>query len=365
MNNSLEMARKIINEVDRDMAELFVKRMRAAELVAEYKQRHGLKILDEAREAEVVRRNSEYVEAPELKPYYVNFIKDVMAVSRSYQDKLISGMRVAFCGTEGAYAHIATEKLFPTARKVAYPNFESAYRSVEVGDCDIVVLPIENSSNGEVGEVTDLMFSGGLYISGVCELAISHDLLCVPGARIEDIKTVISHQQALGQCVTYINEHGFNTQAYANTALAAKHVMELGDKSVAAIASAEAAEIFGLDVLDKNINQSRSNTTRFAVFTRAENIHKSTEMGVHTILLFTVRNEAGALARAIDIIGKHGFNMRSLRSRPMKELLWQYYFYVEAEGNIYTEDGQRMMAELDKYCDRLKSVGTFKKADTN
>lgn len=359
MENLLEKARKIINEVDKEMAELFVKRMRAAELVAEYKKAHGLKILDEAREAEVVKRNSELVEDEELRPYYVSFIKDTMAVSRSYQDKLISGMRVAYCGTEGAFAHIATEKLFPTARKVAYGDFESAYRSVESGECDIVVLPTENSSNGEVGEVTDLMFSGTLYVNGTCELAISHDLVAPRGARLEDIKTVISHPQALGQCAKYIHEHGFRTEEFANTALAAKHIAELGDKSAAAIASAEAANIFGLTVLEKNINQSRINTTRFAVLSRTERKHKSSEMGIHTILLFTVRNEAGALARAIDIIGKHGFNMRSLRSRPMKELLWQYYFYVEAEGNIHTDEGAAMMKELDKYCDRLKAVGTY------
>lgn len=359
MENSLEKARKIINEVDKEMAELFVKRMRAAELVAEYKKAHGLKILDESREAEVVRRNSEFVSDEELRPYYVSFIKNTMAVSRSYQDKLISGMRVAYCGTEGAFAHIATERLFPTARKIAYGDFESAYRSVESGECDIVVLPTENSSNGEVGEVTDLLFSGNLYINNMCELAISHDLVAAPGAKIEDIKTVISHSQALGQCAKYIHEHGFKTEEFANTALAAKHVAELNDKSTAAIASAEAARIFGLDVLESNINQSRSNTTRFAVLSRTERKHKSSEMGVHTILLFTVRNEAGALARAIDIIGKHGFNMRSLRSRPMKELLWQYYFYVEAEGNIHTDAGREMMKELDKYCDRLKAVGTY------
>lgn len=359
MENSLEKARKIINEVDKEMAELFVKRMRAAELVAEYKKAHGLKILDEAREAEVVKRNSELVEDEELRPYYVSFLKDTMAVSRSYQDRLISGMRVAYCGTEGAFAHIATEKLFPTARKIAYGDFEAAYRSVETGECDIVVLPTENSSNGEVGEVTDLLFSGTLYVNAACELAISHDLVAPKGTRLEDIKTVISHPQALGQCAKYIHEHGFKTEEFANTALAAKRVAELDDKTTAAIASAEAARIFGLDVLEKNINQSRSNTTRFAVLSRTERKHKSSEMGVHTILLFTVRNEAGALARAIDIIGKHGFNMRSLRSRPMKELLWQYYFYVEAEGNIHTDEGVAMMKELDKYCDRLKAVGTF------
>lgn len=359
--SSLEEARKIINEVDSKMAELFVRRMHAAEMVAEYKKEHGLKIFDPVREEEVIRKNSELVEDAVIREYYVNFLKNNMAVSRDYQDRIMSGMTIAYCGTEGAFAHIATMKLFPTARKVAYADFQSAYKSVVDGECDCAVLPIENSYNGEVGQVTDLMFSGPLYINGVMDLAVSQDLLAVPGAQISDIKEVISHPQALGQCADYLRDKEFTQQEYTNTALAAKLVAERADKSLAAIASAEAAEIFGLQVLERNINASRSNTTRFAVFSRSERRHTKKEMGIHTILLFTVRNEAGALAKAIEIIGKHGFNMRSLRSRPMKELLWQYYFYVEAEGNIHTDEGKEMMLELHNYCDRLKSVGTYVK----
>ena len=111
--------------------------------------------------------------------------------------------------------------------------------------------------------------------------------------------------------------------------------------------------------MERNINASRSNTTRFAVFSRSENLNSASRMGDHFVLVFTVKNEAGSLARAIDVIGQHGFNMRNLRSRPMKELLWQYYFYVEAEGNIHTEAGRGMMQELAQFCDRLKVVGTY------
>ena len=284
-----------------------------------------------------------------------------MTVSRAYQNRLMEGMKVAYSGTEGAFAHIATCKLFPTARKISFGDFESAYLSVVNGECDAAVLPVENSYNGEVGNVTDLMFSGSLYVNGMMELAVSQDLLAIPGASISDIKQVISHPQALGQCADYLREKGFEQLEYTNTALAAKYVSESKNKSIAAIASAEAAEIFGLEVLERNINASRSNTTRFAIFSRAENKHTSKEMGVHTVLLFTVRNEAGALAKAIDIIGKHGFNMRTIRSRPMKDLLWQYYFYVEAEGNVHTDEGKEMMKELHNYCDKLKSIGTYVK----
>ena len=355
----LEQAREIINETDRQMAELFVRRMDAAVMVAEYKKQNGLPILDEAREEDVIRKNSALVEDPVVREYYVNFIRNNMKLSCAYQARLLEGMKVAYSGTEGAFAHIATRKLFPSAQKIPFANFVDAYRAVENGECDVAVLPVENSSNGEVGQVTDLMFSGSLYVNEMFDLAVSHDLLAKPGSKLEDIKTVISHPQALGQCADQIRKHDWQTQEYPNTALAAKYVSECQDPTVAAIASEEAAEVFGLKVLERNLNASRSNTTRFAVFSRSENPHVTGQMGAHFVLVFTVRNEAGSLARAIDVIGHYGFNMRTLRSRPMKELLWQYYFYLEAEGDIHTREGENMMRALSVFCDRLKLVGSY------
>ncbi len=355
----LDNARKKINEVDREMARLFEERMRAVEIVAEHKKTHGLPILDKEREAAVIEKNSQFVSDKVIREYFVNFLSNNMELSKQYQFRILEGMRVAYCGTEGAFAHIATKKIFPSAAAVPFGDFLEAYNSVVSGKCDAAVLPLENSYNGEVGQVTDLMFSGPLYVNNVMELAVTQDLLALPEARLEDIKEVISHPQALGQCASYIKAHGFLEKEFSNTALAAKYVKEKGDPTVAAIASAEAASVFGLKVIEHNINASRSNTTRFAVFSRSENVRPIGEKGVHSIILFTVRNEAGALAKAIDIIGKHGFNMRSLRSRPMKELLWEYYFYVEAEGNVNSPEGKLMMDELSELCDKLRAVGTF------
>lgn len=358
-NDLLEKARIEINGIDKEMAELFVRRMRAAELVAEYKKERGLAILDEVREAEVIRKNSALVEDEKIREYYVRFLQDTMAISRSYQSRLMEGMRVAYSGTEGAFAHIAACKLYPTAKKVAYGDFSEAYYAVERGECDIAVLPVENSYNGEVGQVTDLMFSGSLYVNGMFDLPITHDLLAKDGVDISEIREVVSHPQAFGQCKDYIERNGFIRHEFANTALAARWVAESPDRSLAAIASREASEIFGLKVIDHDINESRSNSTRFAIFSRTANKRIAKDSGVHSILLFTVRNEAGALAKAIDIIGRYGFNMRTLRSRPMKELLWQYYFYVEIEGNVQSEEGVSLLESLGEYCDRLRFAGTY------
>lgn len=264
--NSLEKARETINRVDSEMAALFTERMRAAELVAAYKKEHGLPITDAEREAAVIRNGAQQVEDPILREYYVRFIQETMALSRAYQSRLLEGMRVAYSGTEGAFAHIATGKLFPSAEKIGFPDFESAYRAVENGECDAAVLPVENSTNGEVGQVMDLMFSGGLFVNRMLDLPVTQDLLVKPGTAVEEIRTVISHPQALGQCAARIREMGWRTEEYPNTALAAKFVASTNDRTVAAIASAEAAEQFGLSVSERNLNASRSNATRFAGF---------------------------------------------------------------------------------------------------
>ena len=348
-----------ITETDNKMAELFKERMALVEQVAQYKKEKGLPILDPEREKEVLLKGTERIEDIDLKSYYVSFLKSTMEISRRYQSSILEGLRVAYCGTEGAFAHIAACKIFPSAKKVAYTSFKKAYDAVESGECDCAVLPVENSFAGDVGQVNDLMFSGNLYVNGMYDLPITHDLLGVNGATIKDIKTVVSHPQALSQCSSFIKGNELTEVEYSNTALAAEYVKNAQDKSIAAVASAESAKLFGLDVIARSINDDRSNTTRFAVFSRTENKAESKGPHQYFSLLFTARNEAGSLAQALTIIGNHGFNMRTLRSRPMKELLWQYYFYVEAEGDIFDENGQQCLEELKSCCDKIKVVGSY------
>ncbi|MBQ7411852.1 MAG: chorismate mutase [Clostridia bacterium] len=359
--SKLEQARKIINEVDAEMAALFEKRMMAAQLVAEYKRENGLSIFDSAREAEVIKKNSQYIENDTIREYYVQFLKDTMSISRSYQSRLNEGVRVAYNGVPGAYAYIAAKKMFPECVPVSYKDFQSAYESVERGECDIAVLPIENSYAGDVGIVMDLIFSGSLYVNQVIELPIVHNLMACKGATLDSVKKVISHPQALSQCAEFLQKRGYDSEAFANTAVSAQYVKEANDVTLGAIASEETANIFDLEILESNVNTSRSNTTRFAAFSRSQNAQSTekSKMNDHFILTFTVKNEAGALAKTLDIIGAHGFNMRNLRSRPMKELLWSYYFYIEADGNINTRDGKEMLRILGATCDRLKLAGTY------
>ncbi len=361
--NELEIARKEINQIDKEMAQLFEKRMQAASYVAKYKKEHGLSILDTSRENEIIKNNLSLISDDTIKEYYVEFLKNNMKISRDYQARLNQGVRVAYSGVEGAFAYIAAKKMYPEALLVPYPDFESAYRATESGECDVSVLPIENSYAGDVSTVMDLLFSGTLYVNQVHDLEINHCLIAKDGASLETIKTVMSHPQALAQCQGYIHKHGFEQISMQNTALAAKRVKEEGDITVAAIASDETARIFGLNILQAKINESRTNTTRFVAFSRAQSLFENDgkrRANEHFMLVFTVKNEAGSLAKTIDIIGAHRYNMRNLRSRPMKELLWSYYFFVEADGNINTPNGRDMLKELSATCDNLKLVGTYR-----
>lgn len=347
MANKLEQAREIINQVDAEMAELFVKRMRAAELVYEHKKEFGLPILDSKREEAVVEKNSALVEDEVLKGYYIEYLKQVMAVSRAYQYRMQSGLRIAYSGVEGAFAHIAAGRIFPEGNRISYGDFKAAYNSVADGECDVAVLPIENSYAGEVGQTLDLIFSGTLHVNGIYELEIHQNLLGVPGATVEDIRRVTSHPQALSQCHDYIEMRGFQTEEANNTALAAKTVAEAGERSYGAIASVETAELYGLKVIEANINKSGENTTRFAVLSR---VPANAPALSSTVLMLTVKHEAGSLANAIGIIGKYGYNMTALRSRPMKRHSWQYYFYIEIDGTVDSENGKSMLKELGKVC---------------
>ena len=356
MENKLDKARKIINEVDSKMAELFVERMRAAEMVYEHKKRFGLPILDQAREHAVIEKNTELIEDDVLKGYYIDYIKNVMSISRAYQYRMQSGLKVAYSGVEGAFAHIAAGRIFPEGNLVSCRDFKAAYDSVVSGENDVAVLPIENSYAGEVGQTIDLIFSGTLFINGIYELEIRQNLLGVPGATVEDVKKVISHPRALSQCHDYIELRMLETEEANNTAFAAKSVAEANDKSLGAIASVETAEIYGLKVLATNINKSGENTTRFAVLSR---VQANTTSLSNSVLMFTVKHEAGSLAKAISIIGKYGYNMTALRSRPLKKHSWQYYFYIEIDGSTDTVEGKQMLAELSEVCDKLKVAGTF------
>ncbi len=358
----LENARKIINDTDKQIAKLFEARMKAVRQVAEYKRFHGMQVLDSQREAEVIERNSALIENDDIKSYYVSFLRNNMEISKAYQHRLLEGMHIAFSGVKGAFAEVAAKKVFPDGVPVPFGDFKSAYNSVVDGACDCAILPIENSFNGDVGKVLDLAFFGPLHINGIYDIGVVQNLIAKEGTDLSSIKKVISHPQALGQCAEFIMENNLEAIESINTAVAVKQVAESGENDIAAIGSEEAANEYGLKIIKAHINESNNNTTRFAVFSRTAKQPSNDDK--HFVMLFTVNNEAGALGKAISIIGDNGFNLKALKSRPTKELVWSYYFYAEGEGNINSEKGSKMLKELSKKCSELKVIGSFEKEIT-
>ncbi len=350
-------ARKNIDRIDRKMAELFAERMQAAAVVAAYKEEHGLPVEDKAREAEMIARNTERL-PPAYRPYYRNFLVGTITESKRYQRLLVSGLRVAYSGVEGAFAHVATMRIFgEPGEKVACPDFATAYRSVESGACHCAVLPIENSYAGDVGQVMDLAWRGSLTISGIYDLPLSQCLLAKPGVTLAEVREVVSHPQALAQCQPYLRRQGWIQTTAVNTAVAARTVAAGERREVAVIAARETAELYGLQVLENDINEQKSNTTRFAVFSTAACEIKPSDN--HFVLLFSCKNQPGALGDAISVISRHDYNLKCLKSHPTGVENWAYYFYAEGEGNLGTEAGQTMRRELERVCNSVRALGSF------
>ena len=361
--DELKQARKEIDAIDEELAALFERRMAASAAIASYKKEHGLPVFDAKRETEIIEEETKHIQKPELREYYVSFLRDLMKVSRSYQTKLLEGAKYAYCGIPGAYAFLAGRNMSASSTLVSYPTFEKAYKAVLAGECDGALLPLENSSAGDVGQVMDLAFSGELHLTRMIDLEISHSLLAKPGVKKEEIREVWSHPQALAQCDDFLKELGVTTVESSNTAVACQSLLASPRNDVGVIASPQNAEIYGLDILEKSINSIANNTTRFGLFSRCISLPSPSTKDQFSVLVFTVKNEAGSLAKALNIIGAHGFNMRNVRSRPLKGLIWNYYFYVELEGNINTLDGKEMLEELSTFCDKLKLLGTYSRED--
>lgn len=355
----LDTCRKEINKIDKQIAALFEQRMDASRDVALYKKEYGLQIFDAAREQQVCEREVELIQNPDYKQYYLEFLHSMMNIGKKYQSQVIKGSKIAYCGIEGAWAHIAARRIFPKGVLVTYPSFDKAYDAVVSGHCDFAVLPVENSYAGNVNQVFDIMHSGPLFINGMYNLRVSQALLGVKGATISDVKKVLSHQQALDQCMNFLQQNGLKVQAMSNTAVAAHEVASLNDKSIAAIASEESAELYGLEVLQRDINQNSQNTTRFAVFSRVKNDEVTPNAHCLFQMMFTVKNFPGSLALAIKTFADNGINLRSLQSRPIKDVPWQYYFYVEGEGSLVGEKGQRIVAALKEVCEEVKILGHY------
>lgn len=349
--NQLEKARQVINEVDEQMADLFQERMNAAVDVVTYKKENQLPIFDEKREKEVIEKNIQKIKDRKLIPYYKEYLTELMNISKKYQYALLNQGTYGYQGSEGAFAQLALSHLFPEGKQKNYNTWEEVVKGVLNHEIEKGILPFENSYTGEVGEVLDLLLKYDVYIQDFYDLKVDQNLLGIKGSTLQDIKTVYSHHQALSQCADYLKPFHFECIPYPNTALAAQYVSEQKDKTIAAIAAKETAQLYGLEILASEINTSKDNTTRFIVIG-----NELKQSGNHVSMLFTLEHVAGRLAQVIQVIAKYGYNMENIRSRSLKKSSWEYYFYIAVEGE-YDENMQAMLEECEACCKNFKVIG--------
>lgn len=358
----LQQARTEIDGIDAEMAVLFERRMRAVADVARYKAQTGKPVFDAVREAAVLDKNTARLQDEALRPYYRAFLQESMAVSRAYQRAMLGRDTAAYQGVQGAWSHIALRRLFPFSRAISFVTWGEVFDAVQNGDAEFGVLPFENSNAGDVSTVLDLLYTHpDLIVARMCDLPIRQDLLGIPGATLAGVRTVISHPQALAQSSVFLQQHGLPTQAWSNTADAARHIAELNDPTVAAIASAETADLYGLQILAEGVNADGDNTTRFIVIERAAEAPTMTGEGQRLALLFTARHKPGQLATVLDQIGARGFNMECIKSRPLPHVPFEYYFYVQlvCPAESTRADCEALLDTLRATCSTLRLLGAF------
>lgn len=273
--------------------------------------------------------------------------------------------KIAFQGEPGAFSHAAAHNLFPDEEAVGCVTFEETIAAVQTGRADLAVVPVENSLYGRITDIHHLLPESGLFIIGETYLRVEMNLLGLPGTRLEDIRAVQSLSVALGQCRRFIAERGLRTINGVDTAGSARQVSEAGDRSVAAIASRFAAEIYNLDVLASNIEDAEHNTTRFLVLSR-DKVEAAPAAGkVKTTFIFRVRNVPAALYKAMGGFATNGVNMTKLESYMVGGAFTATQFYADIEGHPEDRSVQLAFEELGFFTDYFRILGVYPKAEND
>ena len=372
----LQEIRKELDVIDRQIVDLYEKRMKLCGDVAEYKISVGKPVYDGEREKqklEAVRQMA----GEEYRQGASELFTQLMTISRRLQYRLLAehgqtfdtgfqkidripveGARVVYQGVEGAYSHEASMAYFgEDADAFHVRTWEEAMRAVEDGRAHYGVLPIENSSAGAVSDNYDLLIKYHNCIVAEIFLPVKHALLGVPGGSLEQIHTVFSHPQALMQCSEYLNSHGEWSQiSVENTAVAAKKVLEEGDPSQAAVASEAAAKLYGLQILKSGINYNKDNVTRFIVVSRNRVYQKD---AAKVSLCFELPHRSGTLYNMLSNFIYNNVNMRMIQSRPIPGRNWEYRFFVDIEGRLDEPAVANALKGVSEEAANLRILGNY------
>ena len=374
---SLEELRERLDEIDGQLVDLYEKRMKVCEEVGEYKVKAGRKVFDRQREKEKLADVASRVTGDFNKKGIQELYQQLMSMSRKlqYQQLVEAGAlgrlpfiriddldkknaRVVFQGTEGAYGQAAMQQFFgEDVNSFHVRTFRDAMEAIEEGAADYAVLPIENSTAGPVIEMYDLLDEFENYIVAETILPIVHTLSGLPGTKLADIQRVYSKTEALMQTSRFLDDHSdWQRISVVNTAIAAKKVLKEQDISQAAVCSAYAAKVHGLEVLVDGINNDADNSTRFIVVTNQKVFLKDASK---ISIRFELPHQSGSLYRILSHFIYNDLNMSKIESRPIKGRPWEYCFFVDFEGNLEEAAVKNAIRGLREEAQNLKILGSY------
>ncbi len=374
----LSQIRERINELDNQIIDLWKERMEVCLSVAQYKKENNLPILDSKREAELLNRIGSLA-GDDLEVYSRVLYDTIMTASRAYQHKYICGdneltkkiknavdtteklfpqkAMVACQGVEGAYSEIACKKLFKYPTISYFKTWYDVVNSVEKGLCKYGVLPIENSTAGSVNNVYDLMAEHNFYIVKSFRLKINHCLLVNKGAKLEDIKEIYSHEQAINQCSEFLREHSdIKVNICENTAVAAKLVKESGRTDVAAISSENCRDLYNLSLLSSDVQNKDNNYTRFICISKDLEIYPGADK---TSFVLTLPHKPGSLYHTLGKFYALGINVQKLESRPIQNKDFEFMFYFDMSVSVYDNAFYEIISELSDECEYFNYLGSY------
>ncbi len=374
----IQALREQINQCDDALSKAFVKRMETAMEIARYKKENGMPVFDPARERTVISHVTEGLDdimAVNMKLLY-NTIFDL---SRTYQQRFLTAQTeltnriqrameetppvfpkravVACQGMEGAYSQLASDKLFALPSLMYFKRFEGVFQAIQSGLCAYGVLPIENSSYGSVTEVYDLMRRYRFHIVRGVRLKIDHRLLAKPGVKLSDIREIVSHEQAIGQCGAFLKTlKDVKITVFGNTAEAAQFVSASDRRDLAAISSPACAAIYGLSIVAEAVSDSDSNFTRFICIAKELQIYPGAN---RMSLMLNVRHTPGALYAMIAKFAALGLNLTKIESRPIAGTDFEFMFYFDLDASVYAPEALQLLCELDAGPETFTFLGSY------
>lgn len=374
----LNTLRDKINQIDDQMVSLFVERMKVAAEIAATKAEQNLPVMDLRREKAVLQNIMEKA-GEEFELYAAKLYQTMFDISRSYQAELLmpetplsAAIReniltprfefpkkavVACQGVEGSYAEKACNRLFSMPSTMYFNTFESVFNAVEKGFCKYGVLPIENSSAGSVTEVYDLMMRHKFYIVRSLKLHVSHSLLAKQGTKLEDVREIISHEQALHQCDNFLKSMpDVKITLFENTASAAKYVAESGRTDIAAISSYDCAKLYGLESIQDDVQDNGNNFTRFICIAKDMEIYAGSNK---VSLMLSLAHRPGSLYEMIGKIACHGLNLCKLESRPIPEKDFEFRFYFDMDASVFSPEVITLLKDMEQAADAFSFLGCY------